>query len=53
MVGEMPDQMRGGAITKKSVITLIDDDHHSMEMFFPGPDGTDCKGMEIQYTRAT
>ena len=50
MVGEMPDQT-GGTISKKSVITLIDDDHHSMEMYFPGPDGNDCKGMEIQYSR--
>ncbi|MCZ6836053.1 MAG: DUF1579 family protein [Planctomycetota bacterium] len=52
MLGEMPDQMKGGTVSKKSVITLIDNDHHSMEMYFPGPDGNECKGMEIQYTRA-
>ena len=52
MKGEMPGQ-GGGTITKTSIITLIDDDHHSMEMYFPGPDGNECKGMEIQYTRAT
>ena len=51
MVGEMKDPMSGNNITKKSVITLIDDNHHSMEMYFPGPDGKESKGMEIQYTR--
>ena len=51
MVGEMKDPMSGNNITKKSVITLIDDNHHSMEMYFPGQDGKESKGMEIQYTR--
>ncbi len=37
---------------KRSLITLKDKDHHTMEMFFTGPDGTEMKGMEIQYTRA-
>ena len=37
---------------KKSVITLTDRDHHSMEMYFNGPDGSEMKGMEIKYTRA-
>lgn len=52
MVGEMPSPMGGGSITKRSVITLIDDDHHMMEMYMPGPDGNEVKGMEIQYKRA-
>jgi hypothetical protein len=37
---------------KRSVITLKDKDHHSMEMFFTGPDGKETKNMEIQYVRA-
>lgn len=36
---------------KRSVITLIDQDHHKMEMFFTGPDGNEMKNMEISYTR--
>ncbi len=52
MIGSMatPD---GGSWDKRSVITLVDDDHHSMEMYFRGPDGNENKGMEIQYTRQT
>ena len=37
---------------KKSVITLTDRDHHSMEMFFKDSDGNEIKGMEIKYIRA-
>jgi len=50
MSGEMvgPD---GEASTKRSVITLMDDDHHQMEMFFTKGD-QEFKGMEIQYVRA-
>jgi len=49
MIGELPAPMGGGE--KRSIITLQDDDHHRMEMFFTGPDGKDIKGMEINYTR--
>ena len=50
MTGEVcgPD---GNTTTKRSVITLIDEDHHSMETFF-SQGGQEFKGMEIQYTRA-
>jgi len=50
MTGEMvgPD---GCASTKRSVITLMDDDRHSVEMFFTR-EGQEFKGMEIQYKRA-
>jgi hypothetical protein len=50
MTGEMvgPD---GEATQKRSVITLVDDDHHHIEMFFTKGD-QESKGMEIQYTRA-
>lgn len=50
MTGEIvgPD---GEATTKRSVITLVDDDHHRMEMFFTKGD-REFMGMDIQYTRA-
>ena len=50
MKGEMTNPQTGQPITKRSVITVIDDDHHSMEMFFEGEEG-EMKGMEIQYER--
>lgn len=37
--------------TKRDVIKVIDNDHHTMVMYFTGPDGKEVKGMEIQYTR--
>ncbi len=51
MVGEMIDPQSGRPMKKRSVIALKDNDHHSMEMFFTTPDGTEAKGMEIQYVR--
>ena len=50
MIGEIvgPD---GEVTTKRSIITLVDDDHHGMEMFFTKGD-QEFKGMEIQYVRA-
>jgi hypothetical protein len=51
MVGTMPDPQTGQPIQKRTVITLHDRDHHSMEMFFQGADGNEFKGMEIQYRR--
>lgn len=51
MTGEMTDPQSGGKMKKRSIIKLIDNDHHSMEMFFGTPDGNEFKGMEIQYER--
>jgi hypothetical protein len=51
MTGDMTDAMTNQPMRKRSVITLQDDDHHTMEMFFEGPDGSEMKGMEIRYTR--
>ena len=50
MTGEIigPD---GEVSTKRSVISLVDDDHHQMEMFFSKGD-QEFRGMEIHYTRA-
>jgi hypothetical protein len=51
MTGEMPDPQGKGSITKRSVITVQDDDHHKIEMFFE-KGGQASKGMEISYTRS-
>jgi len=50
MTSEMVDP-EGGTMSKRSVITLKDDDHHSMESFFTRQ-GQELKAMEIQYARA-
>ena len=50
MRGEMTNPMTGQPISKRSVVTLVDDDRHTMEMFFESPDG-EMKGMEISYRR--
>ena len=52
MWGTMTDPGSGKPLTKKSIITLVDDDHHRLEMFFDTPGG-EAKGMEITYERAT
>ncbi len=52
MKGTIPDPQGGGTCRKRSVITLVDDDHHTMEMFFKGPDGNEAKAMEITYARS-
>jgi hypothetical protein len=51
MIGEMVDPQSGGSLRKRSVITLKDNDHHQLEMFFKGPDGKESKAMEIRYAR--
>ena len=48
----MSGGMGPGMMQKRSVITMIDDDHNSIEMYFTGPDGQEMKAMEIQYARA-
>ena len=50
MTSEMVDP-EGGTMSKRSVITLKDDDHHSMESFFTR-EGQEFKAMEIQYSRS-
>jgi len=53
MHGEMTDPQSGRRMKKRSVITLKDNDHHSMAMFFAASDGTEMKGMEIHYERVS
>ena len=50
MTSEIVDS-QGGTMSRRSVITLMDDDHHSIESFFT-KEGKEFKAMEIQYERA-
>ncbi len=50
MHGSMPDPQTGDTMTKRSVITVQDDDHHKIEMYFSKA-GQEFKGMEIEYVR--
>jgi hypothetical protein len=50
--GQCHDPMSGKLVTMRSVVKLTDADHHTMEMYAPGPDGNEFKNMEIHYTRA-
>ena len=47
----MPDPMTGKMATATMTTTVADNDHHSMEMWGPGPDGKKYKMMQIDYTR--
>jgi Protein of unknown function (DUF1579) len=50
-IATMSDPMTGKDSQSKEKITVHSADHHTMEMWGPGPDGKDFKMMEIQYTR--
>lgn len=47
----MSDPMSGGPSTAEERITVVDKDHHTFEMWGPGPDGKSFKMMEIKYSR--
>jgi len=47
----MPDPMTGKDAPMEEKITIVDKDHHTFEMWTPGPDGRMMKMMEINYTR--
>jgi len=49
--GSMPDPMTGKDSIVESRLTIVDADHHTMEMWIPGPDGKAFKTMEATYTR--
>ena len=51
MKGQMPNPQSRGTMTKRSVITLEDEDHYSVEMFLDSGEG-EAKVMEIKYTRS-
>lgn len=50
--GAAPDPMTGKDMPVTEKVVVTDNDHHSMEMWGPGPDGKNFKMMEITYTRA-
>lgn len=47
----MPDPMTGKDSTSDQKITIVDADHHVMEMWGAGPDGKTYKMIEIAYSR--
>ncbi|HEX3578121.1 MAG TPA: DUF1579 domain-containing protein [Thermoanaerobaculia bacterium] len=47
----MDDPMTGKSAPVKETVTVVDADHHTLEMWGPGPDGKMFKMMEIAYTR--
>jgi hypothetical protein len=49
--GTMPDPMSGQELAIEEKVLIADADHHSMEMWMPGPDGKVYKSMQIDYTR--
>ncbi len=51
MFSEVTCPSTGQHMKKRSVVELIDDDHHKMETYFTGDDGNEMKAMEINYAR--
>jgi uncharacterized protein DUF1579 len=49
--GVTTDPMTGKDTSEESRLTVTDADHHTMEMWGPGPDGKVFKMMEIAYSR--
>jgi hypothetical protein len=47
----MDDVMTKKTIKVKSTVTIVDNDHHTYEMWSPAPDGKMFKSLEVQYTR--
>ena len=47
----MSDPMTGKTSNATMKTTVTDKDHHTMEMWGPGPDGKNYRMMEITYTR--
>ena len=45
------DPMTGKDVPGESKMTVVDADHHTMEMWGPAPDGKMFKMMQIDYTR--
>jgi hypothetical protein len=46
-----PDPATNGKKIVRQVMTIVDDDHNTMECFEPGPDGKDIKTMSTKYAR--
>ncbi len=53
MVGETINPANKQPMKKRSMIVVADNDHHSMETYFTGPDGNEFKAMAIVYERVS
>ncbi len=51
MEGGFPNPTTGAPMSRRTIIAIVSDDEHRMEMFMPGPDGVPAKVMEITYRR--
>jgi hypothetical protein len=51
LTGKMDDPVTGKATDYKAAFKVVDKDHHTYEMWGPGPDGKQFKNMEIHYMR--
>ena len=49
--GELDDPMENKTKPYKNTMTVVDNDHHTFEMWCEGSDGKMAKMMEIHYTR--
>jgi hypothetical protein len=47
----MDDVVTKKTMKIKSMLTIVDNDHHTYEMWAPAPDGKMFKSLEVQYTR--
>lgn len=41
----------GGPMEKRTILYIVDEDHHTMEIWFRDPEGPEIKAMEIRYSR--
>jgi len=51
LFAEFDDPMTGMKTAVREVITVIDDDHHTMEMYMSMSEGKEFRTMEIKYVR--
>jgi len=49
--GSMSDPVSGKVVPSIMNLTITDNDHHTLEMWGPGPDGKNVKWMELVYSR--
>lgn len=49
--GVMSDPMSGKEVAYSMTLTIADNDHHTLEMWGPGPNGKEVRWMELSYTR--
>ena len=52
MFSEFVSPMNGEVMKKRTVITLVDQDHHNMETYIVPDGASEFKNMEINYSRA-